>query len=380
MKKIIFTIFVSFFLIINVKAEDTFAQNAKSAVLIEQSTGKIIYEKNKDEKLPPASMTKIMSMLLIMEAIDTGKLSYEDDVTISETAANMGGSQVFLEAGEKYKVKDLLKGIAVASGNDAVVAMAEKLAGSESEFVKMMNNKAKDLGLKNTVFINPHGLDAEGHYSSAYDMAIMARELLKHEDILKYTSIYEDYLKKNDGSSTWLVNTNRLVRFYDGVDGLKTGFTNTAKYCLTATAKKKDMRLISVVMGVETSDLRSKDTTELLNYGFSNYKIDKIMSKDKVLGNVTVKKGKKDNIDIKLMDDITLLKKITDKQEQYQANLKVKDITAPVRKGDKIGIVEIINKDGKIITEADVTVVKNIDKANYFDYLKKNLRSILQGI
>ena len=380
MKKIIFIIFIFMLLTASVNASDTLAANSKSAILIEQSTGKVLYEKNSHEKLPPASMTKIMSMLLIMEAIENKIISYEDDVVISENAANMGGSQVFLEKGEKYKVKDLLKSIAVASGNDAVVAMAEKISGSESEFVKLMNKKAKELGLKDTYFLNPHGLDAEGHVSSAYDMAMMAKELIKHEDILKYTSVYEDYLKKKDGSSTWLVNTNRLIRFYDGVDGLKTGFTDTAKYCLTATAKKKDMRLISVVMGVETTSLRSKDTIELLNYGFANYKVDKILAKNKVLGKVNVKKSKITKVNVKLLEDINILKKVGDKNTKYKINLKLNDIEAPITKKDIIGTVEILDENNKLITEGDVVVDKDIKKANFFDYLSMNFKTIIQGI
>ena len=380
MKKIIFSIFTFFVFITNTFAMENLAPNSKSAILLETSTGKIIYENNANEKLPPASMTKIMSMLLIMEAIDSGKLSLEDDVLISENAADMGGSQVFIEAGETYKVKDLLKGIAIASGNDAVVAMAEKVGGTVETFVKMMNDKAKQLGLKNTVFINPHGLDAEGHYSSAYDMAMIAKELLKHEKILEFTSIYEDYLQKPDGSSTWLVNTNRLVRFYEGVDGLKTGFTSTAKYCITTTAKKNNMRLVSVVMGVETSDLRSKDTTNLLNYGFNTYKLDMIMKKNKILGNVKVEKGKKDNIDLTLKEDATLLKKINDQDVDYFVNLKVDKVVAPVKVGDVVGSAEIMDNDGKLIMEKNVTVANNIEKANYFDYFMKNLKVITSGI
>ena len=380
MKKVLFTIVIGILFTLNVSALENLAPNSKSSILLETSTGKIIYENNSHEKLPPASMTKIMSMLLIMEAIDDGKISLEDDVQISQNAAGMGGSQIFVEAGETYKVKDLLKGIAVASGNDAVVAMAEKIGGSVDNFVKMMNDKAKELGLKDTVFKNPHGLDTEGHYSSSYDMAMIARELLKHEDILKFTSIYEDYLKKNDGSSTWLVNTNKLVRFYDGVDGLKTGFTDTAKYCVTTTAKKKNMRLLSVVMGAETSDLRSQDTTNLLNYGFNNYKIDMVMSKDKILGNIDVVKGKYDNVDVVLLEDATILKKINDKDEEYFVNLKVDNINAPVKKGDIVGKAEIMDNNGKLIAEKDVTVVKDIKKANYLDYIKKNFKVVTLGI
>lgn len=380
MKKILFTIIISMILTFNVSAMENLAPNSKSAILLETSTGKILFENNADEKLPPASMTKIMSMLLIMEQIEKGKISFEDDVKISQTAADMGGSQIFLEAGETYKVKDLLKGIAVASGNDAVVAMAEYTAGSVDEFVKMMNDKAKQLGLKNTVFKNPHGLDTEGHYSTARDMATIALELLKYDKILEFTSIYEDYLKKNDGSSTWLVNTNKLVRFYDGVDGLKTGFTSTAKYCVTTTAKKKNMRLLSVVMGADTSDLRSKDTTNLLNYGFNNYKIEMVMPKNKVIGNAKVTKGKKDNVELALLNDSTILKKINEKDEEYSVNIKVKEVEAPVKKGQIVGKAEIVDKEGKIISEEDVTVTKDIKKAEFLDYVKKNYKTITMGI
>ena len=380
MKKIIILIFIWFAFTVRVNAMENLAPNSKSAILLETSTGKIIYENNSHERLAPASMTKIMSMLLIMEAIDSNKISLNDDVVISKNAADMGGSQIFVEVGETYKVNELLKGIAVASGNDAVVAMSEYIAGSTEEFVNMMNAKVKELGLKDTEFKNPHGLDTEGHYSSAYDMAMIASELLKHESILKFTSIYEDYLKKNDGTSTWLVNTNKLVRFYDGVDGLKTGFTSTAKYCVTTTAKKNNMRLLSVVMGVESSDLRSKDTTNLLNYGFNNYKIDMIISKNKVLGNIDVIDGVYDKVGVKLIKDSTLLRKINDRKNNYFINLKLNKIKAPVKTGDVVGKVQIMDKERRIIKEDDITVTKTIKKAKYFDYFKKNYKLITLGI
>lgn len=215
------------------------AHEAKSAVLIERDTGKILYDKNSHEKLPPASMTKVMTMLLIMEALDEGKMKMTDKVRTSEFAASMGGSQIFLEPGEEMTVEEMLKGIAIGSGNDASVAMAEHIAGSEEEFVKRMNEKAAELGLKNTSFQNTTGLPKEGHYSTAYDMAVMAKELLKYDKITKFTGTYEDYLRENTDKKFWLVNTNRLIKFYPGVDGVKTGFTNEAKYCLTASAKKE---------------------------------------------------------------------------------------------------------------------------------------------
>lgn len=214
------------------------AEQASSAIVIEQDTGKVLFDKNPNEKLPPASMTKIMTMLLIMEQVEKGKLKLTDKVRASEHAASMGGSQIFLEPGEEMTVNEMLKGIAIASGNDASVAVAEHIAGSEEGFVNMMNKKAKDLGLKNTHFQNPTGLPAKDHYSTANDMAIMARELMKYPLIRKYTGKYEDYLREDTDKKFWLVNTNKLVRFYPGVDGVKTGFTTEAKYCLTASAQK----------------------------------------------------------------------------------------------------------------------------------------------
>lgn len=362
-----------------VYAEEDYAPGAKSAILVDSATGEVLYEKNADEALAPASMTKLGSMLVIMEAIDNGNLSLDDEVTISEEAANMGGSQVFLEAGEVYKVHDLLKGVAIASGNDAVVALAEKVAGSQSEFVAMMNKRFKEIGAVNTNFVNAHGLDAEGHYSTARDMSIIARELLKHEKILEYTSIYEEYLEKNDGTKTWLVNTNKLVRFYDGVDGLKTGYTTTAGYCLTATAKKDNFRLISVVMGEESSEARSSDTVKMLNYGFNTFKINTIKTTDEVLGKVRVEGGKEYYANIVLLNDATELLKNTDEVSDYKFNLKVDKIKAPVKNGDIVGSAEIIDGEGNIIDEVDVTVKDDIKKANFLDYLLRNIKVVGSG-
>ena len=362
-----------------VMAEEDLTPTAKSAILIDYATGEVLYEKNADERLAPASMTKIGSMLLIMEAIDSGKLSLNDEVTISEEAASMGGSQIFLEAGEVYTVHDLLKGVAIASGNDAVVALAEKVAGSQGAFVDMMNERFKELGANNTNFVNAHGLDSEGHYSTARDMATIARELLKHEKILEYTSIYEEYLEKNDGTKTWLVNTNKLVRFYDGVDGLKTGFTETAGYCLTATAKKDDFRLISVVMGEDSTENRSSDTVKLLNYGFNTYKINTIKTKDEVLGKVRVERGKENFAEIVLLEDATELLKNTEDVSNYEFNLKVDTIKAPVKPGDIVGSAEIIDNDGNIIDEVNVTVKKEIKKASLLDYMLRNIQMFARG-
>lgn len=376
-KYLVVLILISFFFIPCVNAEDL-VPNAKSAILIEESTGKILYEKNSDEKRAPASMTKVMSMLLIMEALDNKQISLNDEVTISQNAADMGGSQLFLQPNQTAKVEDLLKGIAVASGNDAVVAMAEKIAGSEEKFVDMMNKKAKELGLKNTQFKNPHGLDEEGHYTSAHDMAIMAKELIKHKNILNYTSIYEEYLTKSDGTKLWMVNTNKLVKFYKGVDGLKTGFTQTAGYCLTATAMKNNTRLISVVMGEDTSANRSTDTVNLLNYGFNSYKVNTIIKKEKNIAKVKVNKGKEDKVYIRTKENVNELLNVNEKAKKYILVPEVKNITAPVKVGEKVGILKI-KYQNKVVKEVDLTVSKNIKKANLWDLFKRNLKMIVSG-
>lgn len=378
MKKKLWGFLAFLFFVPVVNAEVDLAPSSKSAILIDAHTGTVLFEKNVDEKLPPASMTKIMSMLLIMEAIDKGTISFSDTVTISKNASSMGGSQLFLQEGETYPVKELLKGIAIASGNDAVVAMAEHLGGSVEGFVEMMNQKAQELGLTNTHFVNPHGLDTENHYSSARDMSIMAKELLKHEKILEFTSIYEDYLKKNDGSSIWLVNTNKLVRFYDGVDGLKTGFTQNAGYCLTSTAKKNNIRFITVVMGVATSDERSSDTTNLLNYGFNTYETNMVLTKDTSLGTKRIEFGKKETVSIHLKEDYMTLVKKKDEKPNYSFEISVDKIKAPVKKGDVIGKAKVIS-NGEVVDEVDVTVSEDVEKAHLFDYWKKNLNHMING-
>ncbi len=385
MKKFFITFLISAFFITifpvrPVKAAtDSLNLDSPSAILIDSASGKVLYEKNAQEKLPMASMTKIMSMLLIMEEIDKGNLSYTDKVLISKNASGMGGSQVFLQAGEEYQVEDLLKCIAVSSANDAVVAMAEKISGTVDAFVARMNDKAKSLGLTATHFANPHGLDNENHYSTAQDMAKIAQELLKHEDILRFTSTYEDYLTKPDGSQIWLVNTNRLVRFYDGVDGLKTGYTTKAGYCLTATAKKNNMRLISVVMKSSSAENRSKDTATLLTYGFNSFKNNIIISKDKAIGKLDVINGKKSKVKVYLQDDATEITEITKKASNYSLNLKAKPLTAPLKKNTVVGTAEIIDNENNIVKELPIIIKEDLQKASFTDYLKHNFKVITGG-
>ncbi len=372
MKKIV--VFLCFLFIFST---NVFAASAKSSILIEFNSGEVLMEENSLEKRAPASMTKMMTLLIIMEKIEDGSIKLTDKVTISTNASNMGGSQVFLNPNEVMSVDDLIKSICIASANDSAVAMAEYIAGSEEKFVNLMNEKVKALGLKNTNFANVHGLDNDNHYSCAYDMAIIARELIKHEKILEYSSIYEEYLKKNDGSSIWMVNTNKLIRYYKGLDGLKTGYTTTAGYCLTATAKRNDMRLISVVMGEETSEMRSKDTIELMDYGFNNYKLKVIYDQTTKLGTQKVIDGKVDEVELKLMQNVTDLAEI-DNNGKYDYKLKVNQIKAPVNVGDKVGTL-ILYKDGKEISTFDITVKNSVKKANFFDLYKKNFKKLVSG-
>lgn len=379
MKKICLFLFLIFFSISHVYAEEIkLAENATSAIIIEASTGEVIYQKNVNEKRPPASMTKMMSMLLIMEEIEKGTLKWDEIITASANASSMGGSQIFLEAGEKMTVTELVKGIAIASGNDATVAMAERIAGTEESFVKRMNSKAKELGLKNTNFVTSTGLDADNHYSSAYDMALIAKELVKHEKILEFTGTYEDYLRTNSSSPFWLVNTNRLVRFYSEVDGLKTGFTSDAGYCLTATAKKDGMRLITVVMNEPTTEKRSADTTKMLDYGFNIYMVRNIIDKETAIDTKNVELGKITNVEIVSKETITILNKKSDEIRNISYETDIDNLVAPIKKGDIIGKINII-EDGKIIGTVDATVKEDVKKANFFIILVRNIKEIIKG-
>ncbi len=355
------------------------AENSKSAILIERDTGKVLYQKNADSILPPASMTKIMTMLLIMEALEEKKLTLDENVRISEKAASMGGSQIFLEAGEEMTVNDLLKGIAVASGNDASVALAERIAGSEEAFVEKMNNKAKELGLKNTTFKNSTGLPDTDHLSTASDMALMAKELLKYDEITKYTSIYEDYLRKGQDNEFWLVNTNKLVKFYDGVDGLKTGFTNEAKYCLTATAEKNGMRVIAVVMGANTTKERNSDVSQLLDFAYSKYATKTLFDKDQKVTDFKWIKANQKEVEIVTNDRISIVHEKGEDLDSMKTNIKMdQNITLPLKKGTSVGNLEII-KDNKVISSTDLIVSEDIKKANLVTLFGRTIQSFLRN-
>ncbi|MED1594997.1 MULTISPECIES: D-alanyl-D-alanine carboxypeptidase family protein [Bacillus] len=349
------------------------AEEASSAIVIEQDTGKVLFEKSPNEKLPPASMTKIMTMLLIMEQVEKGKLKLEDKVRASEHAASMGGSQIFLEPGEEMTVNEMLKGIAIASGNDASVAVAEHIAGSEEGFVNMMNKKAKDLGLKNTHFQNPTGLPAKDHYSTAYDMSIMAKELMKYPLIRKYTGKYEDYLRENTEKKFWLVNTNKLVRFYPGVDGVKTGFTTEAKYCLTASAEKNGMRVISVVMGAPTSKERNNQVTKLLDYAFGQYTTKKLYKRGEKIQTVKVGKGKKEKVDLVSSDNVSLLMKKGENMDKVkQEVIAEKKVKAPIKKGDALGTL-VIKKDKNVLLKQTIVAKEDVAAASWWELFKRSL-------
>ncbi len=360
------------------EADVSLIPNAKAGLLMEASTGEIIFEKNKDDQLPIASMTKMVAQILILEAIEEGKIKWTDKVTASENASSMGGSQIYLSAGEVLTVEEMMKGISMASANDATVAMAEFLAGTEMEFVKKMNEKVASFGLKNTVFKNCTGLDEDGHYSSAYDMAMIARELLKHEDILKFSSMYEDYLRTDTENKFWLVNTNRLIRFYEGADGLKTGHTDAAKYCLAATAKKNDMRLIAIVLGEEASKVRNSETMALLDYGFNSYQMQVIKKKNDIIDTIPLEKATEKKVDLVSTLDIGILSKKGQSQKEYKYEVKADDLKLPIKKGDIVG--KIIVKDGNtVVTEGDLTVSKNVSSLSFLSLFSETLKDIISG-
>ena len=379
MKKAFCLIVVLFCFIVKVSAEElNLAPNAKSAILLEASTGEIIFERNSHEKLHPASMTKMMSMLLILENIEKGVINWDDIVTVSSNAAGMGGSQILLEENEQMSVSDLFKGIAVASGNDAVVAMAEKIAGTEEEFVNMMNKRGVELGLTDTNFKNCHGLDDANHYSSASDMSKIAMELVKHEKLFEYTSIYEDYLRADTDRKFWLVNTNKLVRFYSGADGLKTGYTGEAGYCLTATAKRNGMRVIAVVMGEPDSKTRTSDVSSMLDYAFAQYETETFLSTDSILDTISVNKGKKEFVNIVPKENVTILNKKTENKKNANYNLEMYDMKLPLKKGDTVGKLSVY-VDDNLYRDIDVTVDDDIDKADILTLYGRYLKKIFTG-
>ena len=355
-----------------VSANADFNFKSKSQILMEMSTGKVIYENNADEKSYPASVTKIMTVLLIMEAIDSSKISYNDKVTCSENAAAMGGSQIWFKVGEQLTIDEALKCICVVSANDVCVAMAEMIGGNEENFVKMMNNKAKELGMNGTNFTNAHGIDDPNHYTTARDIAIMSRELMtKHPDVIKYTTIWMDSIR---GGTFQLSNTNKLIRYYEGATGLKTGFTSTAMYNLSATATKNNMSLVAVVLTAPSSEVRNEEAKQLLNYGFANYEIQKLCDKEQIIDSIKVNKNLKGNIDVVLEDNINILNE-KGKKIEYDKQVNIgKEFKAPLKKGDIVGNVVYKDKEGNEIGTVNIVTKEEVSKSGVIDYLKYALK------
>lgn len=373
MKKII-CILLACTALMSTAAADEVNTDAKSVILMEASTGQTLYEDNADEQLPIASVTKIMTMLLIAEAIDSGKITKEDMVSVSENAMSYGGSTMFLEAGEQLSVNDMLKGIAVASANDGAVAMAEYLEGSEGAFVDKMNARAEELGMTNTHFVNTNGLDEDGHYSSARDVAVMSRELISHPLIFDYTTIWIDELR--DGKFQ-LANTNKLIRFYNGANGLKTGSTSKALCCLSATAKRDDMQLIAVVLGAPTSAKRFESAKALLDYGFAGYKIENVTDDNEILGEIPVRLGMIDTVEYRAAKKFPILKSKSD-NEECTPEISVEEfVSAPVSEGDKVGCAKV-NYNGKT-EEIDLVAAYNVERKGFGTVFSDIIKKLLSN-
>ncbi|MCM8711062.1 D-alanyl-D-alanine carboxypeptidase [Clostridium sp. SYSU_GA19001] len=377
---ILSTLFITQIFATKVKAEESSLNvDAKSAILMEPISGKIIYEKNSHEKLAPASVTKIMTMLLAMEAIDSGKIKLTDKITASENAKKMGGSTMLLETGEIRTVEEILKGIAIASGNDAAVAMAEYLAGSEEAFVKLMNERAKALGMNDTTFKNCNGLSAPGHVTSAYDIAIMSRELLKHPTILKYSGTYMETISEGRKTPIGLVNHNKLVRFFNGCDGIKTGFTEEAKYCISATAVRDGVRMLAVIMGAPTYKVRNRDASMLMNYGFSKFESKKIVTKDEDVEKILLGKQSDKFFIAKAKEDKVI---ITEKGAQNNILKKcvvnIDKNKKEVKKGELVGYCEIYIND-KLVDKVDIYSDRDFKIGGVFENLKNNLKRLYEN-
>ena len=376
MKKLLFLL-ILFCIPLRVFGEELIS-NAESGILIEPYSGRIIFEKEKDKEVSVASLTKMVSQIIILEEVEKDNIKWSDIVTVSKNASSMGGSQIYLSEGEKITVEDLMKGISVASGNDATVAMAEYISGSEEKFVKRMNKKVKELGLKHTHFVNSTGLDEKGHFSSAYDMSVIARELVtKHPSIFKFSSIYEDYLRENTSNKFWLVNTNKLISQYSGTDGLKTGHTDDAGYCLAATTMRGNLRLIAIVLGEKDSKIRNSETIDLLDYGFNNIKVRTLKKKNSIIKSIKLDKFNKNSINLVLKDDLNVVEDI-DSDFKYNYEIELEDISIPIKNGDMLGKIIVKYKD-KIITTGELISDSDVGKISLIDLYKNNIVNLITG-
>lgn len=357
----------------SVKSEGTNIE-ARSALLMEPISGKIVYEKNIDEQYAPASVTKIMTMLLTIESVDNGKISLDDKVTCSENAKKMGGSTMLLDTGEIRTVEELIKGVAIASGNDAAVALAEYLGGTEEDFVVMMNTRAKELGMSKTTFKNCNGLPADGHVSTARDIALMSRELLKHPKILKYTGTYMETISEGRKSPIELVNHNKLVRFFEGCDGLKTGFTSEAKYCISATATRNNVRMLSVIMGAPTYKIRNRDAGVLLNYGFSKYEGKNVVAKDEEVDKVYMDEQGNRFFVAMAKDDLTAIIP-KGSSEEIEKKIVINELKREYKQGEIVGKCEVYLGEEKV-GEVEIYSDRDIKKGNFFTNIKFNIKNL----
>ncbi len=359
----------SFFIKENVVKADEIDLNATSAVLMEPISKEVIYSKNPHEKLYPASMTKMMGLYLILEAVDNNKISFDDEVIVSSYASSMGGTQIFLKENEKMSLNDLFKSVAINSANDAIVAMGEYLASSNEKFVEMMNQKAQEFNMKDTHFVNATGFDDPNHYTSAYDMALLGSHLVEFDEkILKYTSMQEGYVRENTKEPFWLVNTNKLLKYYEGLDGLKTGYTKNAGYNLTATAKRNGVRLVSTVMHLDTIAHRSQDTIRLLDYGFSKLKAVSLFNKDDVVSSFVIDETLKKYLNVCVKQEVKL---IIEKNENVD-DIKIKAVLEKnldkYDLGEEVGYLEIITPSNKIF-KYKIYASNEVKGINFFMYL-----------
>lgn len=362
------------------QTETGIALTAPAAILVEASTGKVLFEKNADEVREPASVTKVMTLLLAFEAIDSGKMKLSDIVTVSEHAASMGGSQCFFEPGETQTVEDMIKCIIISSGNDAAVAMGEHIAGSEEAFVKMMNEKAEKLGMKNTVFKNACGLEASGHVTTPRDISLMSRELITvHPDVFQYSTIWMDsiyHVTKRGKSEFGLANTNKFLKYYNGATGLKTGFTSKAMYCISATAKRDNMDLIAVVMGAPSSKERTQDVAKLMDYGFANYHVFHVELDQRSGELVPVKNGKKDTVATRISGDFSYLCQGENTSDIVKKTTYEKKLGAPVQEGTKVGEISFYYNEQQL-GSVPVLAAETVEKAGFLDCLMKIIERLL---
>jgi len=375
---IILSLLVFVFGFVTLTGAQDFKIDAQSAILIDAETGQVLYEQNADEKLPPASITKIMTLLITMEEIEKGELSLDDDVTISRLAESMGGSQIFLAEGNVVKVRDLLKAVTIASANDACVALAETVAGSYNRFINMMNDKADDMGLDDTYFSNSTGLPTESdHHTTARDVAVMSRELVKYPIILEDASIWLDYIELPDRDAM-LTNTNHLVNTYPGLDGIKTGHTSEAGFSLAATAKRGDMRLISVVMKSRSVKAREDLTAQLLDYGFNRFTRRNYLEAGETIQNIEVEQGSKEFTTGEISKDLAVVVR-RGMEDTIETEIDVKDnFEFPINVGDSLGEARAV-RDGEVITKVDIVATEEVNKANFLALFWRNLVNMIGG-